>query len=897
MYRYKYSPLDLGKRSFRLVRLIKGNEGPIQCEIINAQFDDKEDIIPYDALSYTWGDQNNLREIEVHRTTFHVDVMVLSVTENLHVALQRLRRREDDRILWIDAICIDQGNPKERGHQVEQMSSIYEQATKVVFWLGKSTLVTPTAFEYMRRLQKEAHGHACNSWAISDERWRPLWRNIRPLLSNRHDSWDEFLREGFKDLLARAWFRRAWIIQEVAQARTAEVMCGAQSTSARIFAVTASLLKMETEHHCQAILDIMPGPSRETSWWARKRDLRTLLYKFRKSKRSDARDAVYSLLGVSSDKNADDFPSPDYSGSERNSILKSLQYFVRFNGIEVDRHDLPWWRMDHFLEDMPWLESELFKWMVVQGLMDVPKMLLETDQVKINSEDRHGSTLLEWATREKREKTVNLLQGSCEGKLEAEPATTYEATNPQQLDTDEIEVDSPYEDELAPRSLLWAANTGNEAICKQLLNTDDVDVKINRSDQNGSTPLSWAARSGHGAIVQLLLNTDRIDINLEDRNGASPLLWAARNGHNTVVKLLLCRFEVDANACDRNGATPLSWAARNGHNTVVQSLLDTEEIDVDLEDRNGSTPLSWAARFGHNTVVQLLLGTEEIDLYPVDRTGLTPIHWAARFGHDTVVHSLLDTEEIMVNLTDLNRSTPLSWAARFGHDTVVQLLLDTEEIAVNQEDQEGLTPLHWAARNGHNAIVKLLFKGDYSTLHSQDQNGLTPLLWASRNGHNTVVELIISFDFMSVYETDQNGLTAMHWAARNGHNTIVELLFQRSYSTVRVQDQYGFTPLLWASRNGHNTVVELMLSFDFMSVYEKDRLGWTAMHWAARNGHDTIVKLLIHVGATDNHLENQDWLSLLSWAREKGYNEAANLLLEEHEIRSMYQIDSDLFSP
>jgi ankyrin repeat protein len=677
MYRYKYPPLDLEKRSFRLLRLIKGNDGPIQCEIINARFDDKEDIIPYNALSYTWGDQSNLREIEVHRTTFRVDVMVLSVTENLHVALQHLRRREDDRILWVDAICIDQGNPKERGHQVEQMSSIYEQAAKVVFWLGKGTLVTPTAFEYMRRLQKEAYGHACNSWAISDERWQPLWRNIRPLLSNRHDSWDEFLREGFKDLLARAWFRRAWIIQEVAQARTAEVMCGAQSTSVRIFAVTASLLEMETEHHCQAILDIMPGPSRETSWWARKRDLRTLLYKFRKSKRSDAIDAVYSLLGISSDKNADDFPTPDYSMSERDSILKSLQYFVRFNGIEVNRHDLPWWRMDHFLEDMPWLESELFKWMVVQGLMDVPKMLLETDQVGINSEDRHGSTLLEWATQEKREKAVKLLQGSCEGVLEVESATTHEATDPQQLDTDEIEVDSAYEDELAPQSLLLAAQTGDEGTFRQLLSTDDIDITINCPDRNGSTPLSWAARSGHRTIVQLLLNTDKIDLNLEDRSGSTPLLLAAKNGYNTVVKLLLCRLEVDANACDRNGSTPLLWAARNGHNAVVQSLLDTEEIDVNLEDRNGSTPLLWATRNGHNTVVRSLMLTygRTIDVNLKDQEGLTPLHWAARNGNNTIIRLLMLATDINIRRNHQDRLSAISWARREGHTETVNMLL------------------------------------------------------------------------------------------------------------------------------------------------------------------------------------------------------------------------------
>jgi ankyrin repeat protein len=679
MDRYGYTPLDSKERSFRLLRLFKGNKGPIQCEIFQARFDDRKDIIPYDALSYVWGDQSNLREIEVYTSIFHIDTMVLPVTENLHMALQHIRRREEDRILWIDAICIDQNNPRERGHQVRQMSSIYEKAVKAVFWLGKSTLATQMAFDYMCELRKEALGHACNNWTVSDERWQPLRCKIEPL-SNTNKFRDGFLREAFRDLLTRTWFRRAWITQEVAQARTAEVMCGAQFISVRIFAVTASLFDMETEHHCQAILDIMPGPSRKTSWWAGQRDLRTLLYKFRKSERSDPRDAIYSLLGISSDKNVANFPIPDYYRSERILIFNTITYFVRFEDIEVTRYDLPWWRMDHFLEDMPWLESELFKWMVVQGRIDVPKMLLDTDQVGLNSRDRHGSTLLEWATREKQEKAVDLLQGSDKDEPEVRSEATHQA-DPQQLDTDEIEVESAYEDESVPQSLmLWAAKTGNEAIFRQRLNAYDNDVEINRPAQNGSTPLSWAAQNGHHVIVQLLLDTGKVDVNLEDRNGSTPLLWAARNGHITVVRLLLRKPRVDVNLCNRNGSTPLLWAARNGHNTIVQLLLGAymHKVDVNLEDRNGSTPLLWAVKNRHNTVVRSLTGTRA-DVNLKDRTESTPLHWAARNGHILILSLLLGSREAFLDCKDQDGLSPLSWAQREGHKEIVDFLVKASQ--------------------------------------------------------------------------------------------------------------------------------------------------------------------------------------------------------------------------
>lgn len=83
----------------------------------------------YEALSYTWGSAHKQYDIEISGNT-------LPITENLHLALQHLRHPEEDRILWIDAICIDQDNVGERGHQVRQMASIYERVVRAIIWLG-----------------------------------------------------------------------------------------------------------------------------------------------------------------------------------------------------------------------------------------------------------------------------------------------------------------------------------------------------------------------------------------------------------------------------------------------------------------------------------------------------------------------------------------------------------------------------------------------------------------------------------------------------------------------------------------------------------------------------------------------------------------------------------------
>ena len=54
------------------------------------------------------------------------------------VSLLHLRDRSLERILWIDAICIDQKNDEERAQQIQLMAKIYSQASRVLVWLGEA---------------------------------------------------------------------------------------------------------------------------------------------------------------------------------------------------------------------------------------------------------------------------------------------------------------------------------------------------------------------------------------------------------------------------------------------------------------------------------------------------------------------------------------------------------------------------------------------------------------------------------------------------------------------------------------------------------------------------------------------------------------------------------------
>jgi hypothetical protein len=106
---------------------------------------------PYEALSYTWGAPEYTEPVLI-------DGHELLITPNLAEALRSLRLRDKSRVLWIDAICINQDSLLERAHQVTLMGKIYSQCTRDILWLGpnpgsKSSYQNPTADELGKGLQ------------------------------------------------------------------------------------------------------------------------------------------------------------------------------------------------------------------------------------------------------------------------------------------------------------------------------------------------------------------------------------------------------------------------------------------------------------------------------------------------------------------------------------------------------------------------------------------------------------------------------------------------------------------------------------------------------------------------------------------------------------------------
>src|SRR5690349_23769360 len=116
---YDYSSLPDTGNWIRLIRLMPDQDehAPLRCHLFNYHLQDSgKGAHRYEALSYVWGSPENRRVVFMNNGCY------IHVTTNLFAALTRLRDRFFERIIWIDAICINQDDKVEQGRQVQSMA-------------------------------------------------------------------------------------------------------------------------------------------------------------------------------------------------------------------------------------------------------------------------------------------------------------------------------------------------------------------------------------------------------------------------------------------------------------------------------------------------------------------------------------------------------------------------------------------------------------------------------------------------------------------------------------------------------------------------------------------------------------------------------------------------------
>jgi hypothetical protein len=349
-----YTPLITERKEIRLVTLCSGNfEDDILCSLSKVSLDDKPS---YEALSYVWGDRRITRRI-------FIDGLSKRVTRNLEIALRHLRYVSRPRVLWIDAICINQRNIAERSVQVMHMGEVYTKAASVIAWLGEEFNDSNLAFDALNALPTDFLQH-----------WDPQ-KNGKLNMT----ALEPKCISAIGSLFLRPWWHRMWTAQESILGPAMSLICGNQQVTADTSCSVASSYAQHSSTCCRGFLrkhledddfwELEEGMDTlyDLGNWRNEhygRRLVFLLAQFRSRFCLDPRDKVYGLLGlcIGDEKNliVPDYSSPVsvvYEQATFKMIEKSrsLEVFsqisprsIKNNGLLASR--LPSWVPDWTLE-------------------------------------------------------------------------------------------------------------------------------------------------------------------------------------------------------------------------------------------------------------------------------------------------------------------------------------------------------------------------------------------------------------------------------------------------------------------------------------------------------------------------------------------------------------------
>ena len=289
---YRYTTIDKEASEIRLMTILPGAFGSEVRITIQNHVITESHIPVYEALSYAWGSNERSLKIRIEETDGD---RTLDVTSILAEALQHLRYENKPRVLWIDAICVDQQNIPERGHQVSRMADIYRSASPVLIWLGPEFASSDVA---MRELSALGSTVRIN-WGITEliplsgESY-PVWQ-ATPLPLSKHDS----VLRSIENLLDRLWFKRLWIWQEVRLAKIGtQMLCGDKIMPWETFRNAMWCFRSKYDGWGNNLLDLTNQISDLCNYDGPQSYIFDILEDTKSCKYSDPRDRIYAILNL-----------------------------------------------------------------------------------------------------------------------------------------------------------------------------------------------------------------------------------------------------------------------------------------------------------------------------------------------------------------------------------------------------------------------------------------------------------------------------------------------------------------------------------------------------------------------------------------------------------------------
>ncbi|KAJ3532058.1 hypothetical protein NM208_g8486 [Fusarium decemcellulare] len=332
------------------------------CEINKLSTSNATSSSRYEALSYVWGPPSPNHKLTIGTAS-------LPITENCDAALRQLRRLGEERVLWIDAICIDQtaAGTDERNAQVAMMGDIYSAASNVLVWLGEGDDKTRTLLVHLTRL-----------YFLRDDFWEDTRATICNKFMNRCDKrWKTSevaaVQKIIEDLFGRPWFERMWTLQELLLAGHATVICGDQSMEWGSLCHAVELLQasfplsskgtrnfINCFYACSDFKELLDDPSESEG------ALSKMIHHSRIRHATNPKDKIFALYGLSLNLGKT-MPQPDYTQLISEVYARATIAIMEHDASlwpldnvwsEKRRHDVPSWVPD-WSDDYRWSDNVL----------------------------------------------------------------------------------------------------------------------------------------------------------------------------------------------------------------------------------------------------------------------------------------------------------------------------------------------------------------------------------------------------------------------------------------------------------------------------------------------------------------------------------------------------------
>ncbi|KAI0383032.1 heterokaryon incompatibility protein-domain-containing protein [Hypomontagnella monticulosa] len=340
MTTFTYPPLPTDRNAIRILTIQPGDfDDQIRSTLTPVPFTERPKYI---ALSYTWADPypddlrtptipcregpaqqtadlqtevlsmcntpESIAKVPANRANgadfIIVDTHQFPVQRNLSLALRHLRSPTHPLHLWVDAICIDQQNEKERNVHVAMMSFIYKRATMVVAWLGARRY--KGQFNYVQTLR--------NEWKMGQTQRLVTYMvdPKRPQCSEKPDT------ETFQRVIRSAYWARVWIIQEFCLAQNLVIAYGSKLWSYKCIRSWDNLQVKKVPSDIGTSGLRWPGfesmvqlfDARESKH-TKEMTLECLVETFSKAACGRVQDKIYGLLGLANDITPDPTTNED----------------------------------------------------------------------------------------------------------------------------------------------------------------------------------------------------------------------------------------------------------------------------------------------------------------------------------------------------------------------------------------------------------------------------------------------------------------------------------------------------------------------------------------------------------------------------------------------------------